>query len=68
MNNAITEVKNTLGGMNSRITEAEFRINEVEDRMVEIVKHRGKKKKRIKRNKDNIRTSETMSNTATFKS
>ena len=40
MNNAITEVKNTLGGMNSRITEAEFRINEVEDRMVEIVKHR----------------------------
>ena len=68
MNNAITEVKNTLGGMNSRITEAEFRINEVEDRMVEIVKHRGKKKKRIKRNKDNIRTSETMSNTPTFES
>ena len=55
MNNAITEVKNTLGGMNSRITEAEFRINEVEDRMVEIVKHRGKKKKRIKRNEDNSR-------------
>ena len=36
MNNAITEIKNTLGGTNSRITEAEDRISEVEDRMVEI--------------------------------
>ena len=36
MNNAITEIKNTLEGTNSRITEAEDRINEVEDRMVEI--------------------------------
>ena len=36
MNNAITEIKNTLGGTNSRITEAEDRISEVEDRMAEI--------------------------------
>ena len=36
MNNAITEIKNTLEGTNSRITEAEERISEVEDRMVEI--------------------------------
>ena len=36
MNNAITEIKSTLEGTNSRITEAENRISEVEDRMVEI--------------------------------
>ena len=35
-NNAINEIKNTLQGTNSRITEAEDRISEVEDRMVEI--------------------------------
>ena len=36
MNNAIAEIKNTLEGTNSRITEAEDRISEVADRMVEI--------------------------------
>ena len=36
MNNAITEIRNTLEGSNSRITEAEDRLIEVEDRMVEI--------------------------------
>ena len=36
MNNAITEIKNTLQGNNSRIPEVEDRISEVEDRMVEI--------------------------------
>ena len=36
MNNAIHEIKNTLEGTNSRITEAEDRISKVEDRMVEI--------------------------------
>jgi len=39
MNNAITlfinnEIKNTLEGTNSRITEAKDRISEVEERMV----------------------------------
>ena len=34
MNNAINETKNTLEGTNSRITEAEDSINEVEDRIV----------------------------------
>jgi len=33
MNNVINEIKNTLEGTNSRITEAEDRISEVEDRM-----------------------------------
>ena len=36
MNNAINEIKNTLEGTNSRITEVEDRTSEVEDRMVEI--------------------------------
>ena len=36
MNNAITEIKSTLEGTNSRITEAEERISEVENRGVEI--------------------------------
>ena len=43
MNNGITEIKNTLGGTNSRITQAEDRISEVEDGMVETEKQRGKR-------------------------
>ena len=55
MNNALTEIKSTLEGPNSRITEAEGRISEVEDRMVEINEAERKKKKEIKRNEDNLR-------------
>ena len=55
MNNAITEIKSTLKGTNSRITEAEDRISEAEDRMVEINEAGRKKEKRIKRNEDNLR-------------
>ena len=55
MDNAINEIKNTLEGINSRITEAEDRISEVEDRMVEINETERKKEKRIKRNEDNLR-------------
>ena len=54
MNNAITEVKNTLEGTNSRINETEDKISELEDRMVEINKVGGGGE-RIKRNEDNIR-------------
>ena len=35
MNNTITEMKNILEGINSRIPKAEERINDLEDRMVE---------------------------------
>ena len=49
MNNTITDIKSTLWGTNSRITEAEDRISEVEDRMVEISEAERKKKK------DNLR-------------
>ena len=55
MNNAISEIKNTLEATNSRITEAEDRISELEDRMVEINESERKKEKRIKRNEDNLR-------------
>ena len=46
MTNAISEIKSTLEGTNSRITEAEDRISEVEDRMVEIDEAERKKEKR----------------------
>ena len=46
MNNAITEIKSTLEGTNSRIMEAEDRISEVEDRMVEINETQRKKEKK----------------------
>ena len=46
MNSAMNEIKNTLEGTNSRITEAEDRISEVEDRMVEINKAERKKEKK----------------------
>ena len=55
MNNAITEIKSTLEGTNSRVTEAEDRISEVEGRMVEINEAERKKEKRIKRNEDKLR-------------
>ena len=53
MNNGIIEIKSTLEGANSRIIQAEERINEVEDRMVEI--NEVERKKKIKRNEDNLR-------------
>ena len=36
MNNTITEMKTTLEGINSRITDAEKWISDLEDRMVEF--------------------------------
>ena len=54
MNNAITEIKSTLDGPSSRITEAEDRISEVEYRMVEINEAERKKEKIIKRNEGNL--------------
>ena len=45
MNNAKNDIKNTLEGTNSRITEANNRISEVEDRMVEINESERKKEK-----------------------
>ena len=44
MNNTITEMKTTLEGINSRITEAEEQISDQEDRMVPLLRNRIKKK------------------------
>ena len=53
--NTITEMKNTLEGINSRITEAEQRISDLEDRMVEFTAAEQNKEKRMKRNEDSLR-------------
>ena len=49
MNQTITKMKNILEGINSRITEAEEWINELEDRMVEITKAEKNREKRRKK-------------------
>ena len=50
MNNAITNIKITLEGINSRITEVGEKISGVEDRMVEINEAgRKKEKKELKK-------------------
>ena len=55
MNNTITEMKTTLEGINSRITEAEERISDLEDRMVEFTAAEQTKEKRMKSNEDSLR-------------
>ena len=55
MSYVINEIKSTLEGINSRITEEEDRMSEVEDRMVEINEAERKKGKRFKINEDNLR-------------
>jgi len=66
VNNAITEIKSTLDGTNSRITEAEYRIREVEERMVEI--NESQRKKELKEMRTTSETSGKISNTPTFES
>ena len=63
MNNAITEIKSTLEGTNSRTTEAEDRISQVEDRTVEINEAERKKEMRTA-----SEISGTMLNVPTFES
>ena len=53
-NNTITEIKNTLEGIDSRVSEAE-RISELEDKMVEITSEEQNKVKRMKRTVDSLR-------------
>ena len=53
--NTITEIKNTLEGINSRISIAEERISELEDKMVEITPEEQNKVKRMKRIEDRLR-------------
>ena len=53
--NTITEIKNTLEGINSRISEAEKQISELEDKKVEITSEEQNKVKRMKRIEDSLR-------------
>ena len=55
MNNTITEMKTTLEAINSRKTEAEERISDLKDRMVEFTAAEQKKEKRTERNEDSLR-------------
>ena len=68
MNNAISEIKNTLEATNGRIMEAEDRISEVEDRIVEINESERKKKNELKEMRTNSETSGTMLKAPTFES
>ena len=55
MNNTINEIRNSLEGINSRITEAEERISDMEDKTVEITTAEQNKEKRMKRIEDSLR-------------
>ena len=48
-------MNNALERINSRITEAEEQINDMEDRMVEITATEQNTEKRMKRNEDSLR-------------
>ena len=53
--NTTTEIKYTLEAINSRISEAEEGISELEDKMVEITSEEQNKVKRMKRTEDSLR-------------
>ena len=53
--NRIIEIKNTLEGSNSIISEAEEWISELEDKMVEITSEEQNKVKRMERTEDRLR-------------
>ena len=55
MNKTINEIKNSLQGINSRITETEEQISDLEDKIVEISTSEQNKEKRKKRIKDSLR-------------
>ena len=54
MNNTKNEIKNSLEGINSRITEAE-QISDLEDKIVELTTAEQNKEKRMKRIEDSLR-------------
>ena len=55
MNTTRNEIKNSLEGINSRITEGEERISDLEDKIVEITTAEQNKEKRMKRTEDSLR-------------
>jgi len=67
MNNATTEIKSTMEGPNSRITEAEDTISEVEDRMVGK-NEAERRKEKLKEIRTTSETSGAMLNIQRFES
>ena len=55
MNNTINEIKNSLEGINSRITETQEWISDLEDKIVEITTTEHNKEKRVKRIENSLR-------------
>ena len=55
MNNTINEIKNSLAGINSRITEAEEQIRDLEGEIVEITTAEHNKEKIMKRIENSLR-------------
>ena len=55
MNSTINEIKNSLEGINSRITETEEQISDLDDKIVEITTTEQNKEKRMKRTEDSLR-------------
>ena len=55
MKNTINAILNSLAGINSRITEAEERISDLQDKIVEIITAEQNKEKRMKRIVDSLR-------------
>ena len=69
MNNEITEIEITLDNRNSRVTEAEERLSELEDRMLKINEAEQEKKREREREMKTIsETYGTMLNAPIFKS
>ena len=67
MNNSINEIKNSLEGINSRITEAEEWISDLEDKIMEITTAEQNKEKRMKRIDNSLRDLWDNINAPTFK-
>ena len=54
MKNTINEIKDTLEGINGRMTEAEERVGDLEDRVVEIATAEHNKERRMERTEDSL--------------
>ena len=54
MNSTISEIKNSLQGISRRITEAEERVSDLEDKILEITTAEQNKEKRRKRIEDTL--------------
>ena len=55
MNNTINEINDSLEGINSRITEADEQINDLEDKIMQITTAEQNKEKRMKRIENSLR-------------